>query len=205
MNKALSLSKKMVVSIWKELAPSSYARYRFNSLSWKFHESELHLLPFLCDSQKTSLDIGASEGLYTAHLLKLSERCIAFEPRPSQAAALKSALGRLKGRASVESVALSDVAGEANLRILVEDPGRSTIEVSNLLEDEDGSPSTQVTVQVRRLDDFAFSNVGFIKVDVEGHELAVLKGGEQTYPPEPPVASNRDRRSSQGKCGPGRN
>jgi len=77
-------------------------------------------------------------------------------------------------------VALSDRAGQATLRILVDDPGRSTIEAMNLLEDEDGSAQTEIVVPARRLDDYALDNVGFIKIDVEGHELAVLRGGAQT-------------------------
>jgi hypothetical protein len=35
-------------------------------------------------------------------------------------------------------------------------------------------------VPALRLDDYALDRVGFIKIDVEGHELAVLKGAEAT-------------------------
>lgn len=180
MNKIFMPLKRIAVSMGKRLAPNAYALFKFKSLGRDFHEPELRLLPYLCDSRKTSLDIGASEGLYMAHLLGLSEHCIAFEARPWQAAALKSVLARVTRHATVESVALSDSAGETKLRILIEDPGRSTIEESNLLEDEDGSDCNEVVVPVRRLDDYALDNVGFAKIDVEGHELAVLKGGEQT-------------------------
>ncbi|SDZ77875.1 FkbM family methyltransferase [Nitrosospira multiformis] len=180
MNKVFAPLKRISVSVGKRLAPDAYALFKFKSLGRDFHEPELRLLPYLCDSRKTSLDIGASEGLYMAHLLKLSAYCIAFEARPAQAARLKFILTRVTHRASVESVALSDSTGETKLRTLVEDPGRSTIEISNLLEDEDGSNLTEVTVPVRRLDDYALDNVGFAKIDVEGHELAVLKGGEDT-------------------------
>jgi hypothetical protein len=34
-------------------------------------------------------------------------------------------------------------------------------------------------VPVKRLDDFSFDRVGFIKIDVEGHELSVLKGARE--------------------------
>lgn len=180
MNKVFVPLKRISVSLGKRLAPNAYALFRFKSLGRNFSEPELRLLPYLCDSRKTSLDIGAAEGLYMAHLLGLSAYCIAFEARPAQAVHLKSVLARVTHHASVESVALSDSTGETKLRTLSEDPGRSTIEVSNLLEDEDGGSMNEVIVPVRRLDDYALDNVGFAKIDVEGHELAVLKGGEQT-------------------------
>ncbi|HEY1790618.1 MAG TPA: FkbM family methyltransferase, partial [Verrucomicrobiae bacterium] len=37
-----------------------------------------------------------------------------------------------------------------------------------------------VSVAVKRLDDFKLENIGFMKVDVEGFELEVLKGGAET-------------------------
>lgn len=49
-----------------------------------------------------------------------------------------------------------------------------------------------------RLDDFELTNVGFIKIDVEGHELAVLRGASKTIEREQPnlmveVEGNDDR------------
>lgn len=80
----------------------------------------------------------------------------------------------------VETVAPSAVPGEAKLRILGSDTGRSTIEHDNTLEDSDGSARFEIAVPARRLDDYEMDAVGFIKIDVEGHELAVLRGGSET-------------------------
>jgi FkbM family methyltransferase len=67
----------------------------------------------------------------------------------------------------VEAVALSDTQGEATLRILEQDGGRSTIESDNTLEDPDGSGRYEITVPMRQLDEYALEAVGFIKIDVE--------------------------------------
>jgi FkbM family methyltransferase len=80
----------------------------------------------------------------------------------------------------VEAVALSDVQADASLRVLERDEGRSTIERDNTLEDPDGSDKYEITVPTRRLDDYGLDAVGFVKIDVEGHELAVLRGGSTT-------------------------
>ena len=58
--------------------------------------------------------------------------------------------------------------------------GRSTIEEGNKLVHDDIASVEEVEVDVTTLDQNALTNVGFIKIDVEGHELAVLKGGTET-------------------------
>jgi FkbM family methyltransferase len=54
------------------------------------------------------------------------------------------------------------------------------IEKLNSLEDVDDSKVFEIAVPTRRLDDYELDAVGFIKIDVEGHELAVLRGGTET-------------------------
>lgn len=80
----------------------------------------------------------------------------------------------------VEAVALSDRCGTATLRMLSKDLGRSMIDAANAPKDPDGSPRTQIGVPMRRLDAYELHRLGFMKIDVEGHELAVLDGAEKT-------------------------
>ena len=87
----------------------------------------------------------------------------------------------------VEAVALSSEEGEAQLQMLVDDPGRSTIEDANVLADEDGGAVSELRVRMRRLDDYGLRDVGFIKIDVEGHELQVLRGAASTLRSQRPV------------------
>ena len=62
-----------------------------------------------------------------------------LKPRQPIASQLKEMSESLSLPIRVETVALSDVQGEANLRILEKDVGRSTIEPENTLEDPDGA------------------------------------------------------------------
>jgi hypothetical protein len=59
-----------------------------------------------------------------------------------------------------------------------------TIEEMNSLQ---GAPlARSVTVRMRRLDSYKFTSVRFIKIDVEGHEAAVLRGATETIESERP-------------------
>jgi FkbM family methyltransferase len=167
-------------TILRTIAPKVFWRHQFSNLQQQFGEQELYIVPFLCDKAKTSIDVGASEGVYTVHMISRSRDCFAFEPRHAQAAELEEMFRYLSLPVRVEAVALSDTGGDTTLRILERDVGRSTIEPDNPLVDLDGSASLEVTVPRRRLDDYELDVVGFVKIDVEGHELSVLRGSAET-------------------------
>lgn len=138
------------------------------------HEPEAAFLPTLCDRARTSIDVGANLGGYTLLLRRHSARVIAYEPNPDLAARLERVF-RLARSVEVRRCALSDATGTAMLRV-PSDHGRSTIEAAN---DIGGREAALVSVETRRLDDEPLGEVGFIKIDVEGHELAVLRGAER--------------------------
>jgi len=179
-----STIKSAIGEVVRTVAPIYWARRgwkrHFSNLKRLFHEQELYVAPLLCDRRKTSIDVGASEGIYTVHIVDRSRDCLAFEPRPTQASALTEMARCLALPVEVEAVALSDMQGEAKLRILERDEGRSTIERDNPLAAADSSVTHEFTVPTRRLDDYQLGAVGFVKIDVEGHELAVLRGGLET-------------------------
>lgn len=156
-----------------ELLPAS-ARLSKRALSaWLGGEPELRLLPRLCRPDEHSLDIGANYGVYAWHLARHSKGVIAFEPQPGPADFLRRALG---ARVRVEQVALSDGDGEVALRVPRDrmQDGRATIEPGNTLAALDAA---EIVVPRRRLDAYDLPRVGFVKIDVEGHELAALAGG----------------------------
>ncbi len=157
----------------KALVPPSVRVAKRARAGWRSGEPELHLVPQLCRRGAMALDVGANGGVYAWHMARSATGVIAFEPNPHHAAFLQRAF---VDRVRVSQVALSDRDGTARLRIPVEEmqDGRATIEAQNDLGD---AASQSVIVSCRRLDGIALPRpVGLIKIDVEGHELAVLTG-----------------------------
>jgi FkbM family methyltransferase len=137
------------------------------------------LLPRLCMPERISIDVGANYGIYSYYMLKYSAGCVAFEPYPQLAELLRKGLGR---RVQVHQVALSDHAGSAQMVASTAQSGQNTIEPSNRIDDKVDDPHSIVTlnVAVRSLDEFRLRPVGFIKIDVQGHEEEVITGGHET-------------------------
>jgi FkbM family methyltransferase len=142
-------------------------------------EPELRLLEKIVPRDRMAVDIGAAEGVYTWHLRRIASGVAAFEPNPESAARLRARLPSV----DVHAVAVSDRDGEALLRI----PVTQSIALSGLGTVEDAndfqhgySETHRIEVPARTLDSFSLPPLGFMKIDVEGHELAVLRGAERS-------------------------
>jgi FkbM family methyltransferase len=130
----------------------------------------------LADFGETGVDIGANIGQNTSALAFRSGtqgRTIAFEPHPITFATFKeNAVGwQMKKCSPVElnNVALGESDSEATL------VSNEYLSGASLAKSGHG-----INVSVRRLDNFLQNAmVGVCKIDVEGHELSVLKGAPQ--------------------------
>jgi FkbM family methyltransferase len=145
-------------------------------------EPEVHAMPALADHARISIDVGANWGLYTGTLLPLSRDVVGFEPNPVLAAQLRRAFPGTR----IEGCALGATEGIARLAIPLQ-PDGTPIPGWATLGDHDFDRTDGVEVPVRRLDDFGFQGVGFIKIDVEGFEMQVLDGAAGTIARERPA------------------
>jgi FkbM family methyltransferase len=163
-------------AVLKQVAPTLYWKRRLRYLRAIAHEPELALLPALCHGGEVCVDVGAAGGAVAIRLADLGKEVHAFEPRPEAARDLRSLARYSNLPIVVHETALSDHSGTETIRVPGNDSGRSTIEEANGLEDQDASCVKRVIVQVQQLDDLGLRNVCFVKIDAEGHELAVLRG-----------------------------
>ncbi len=182
-------------------APSLYWGAR--RLVRGFVEPEIGLLRHVCHPDQLTLDIGANWGAYAYVASKFSGKVHCFEPQPGLARVLQRGVGR-SANVVVHNVAVSNASGWAEMRIPRNDIGYSTIEPENRLEEKaDLSKGIAVVrVMTQRLDELALSRVGFVKIDVEGHEIEVLQGGLELLARDKPSliveVEERHRRGSVG-------
>lgn len=133
---------------------------------------------------RRAVDVGAHVGLWSMQLSKQFGRIEAFEPVPQfrdcweRNMATQMELNRKAEHYC--SLALHHCALGADekgvfMNVDPADTGGTHIE---RFHRDDIQPKD--LAQQRRLDDFGFTDVDFIKIDCEGYELEVLRGAEQT-------------------------
>lgn len=149
---------------------------------------DIAILPLVCPRDCIALDVGANMGTHTVALRRLTKHVHAFEPIPSLAKRLRTAF-LFDRRVTVHEIALSDRYGTTRLRTPIHNgkpvTGLSTINTENKLSD---LPYVETPVMLMRLDDMRLpGRVGFIKIDVEGNELAVLRGAAGTISRDQPT------------------
>jgi FkbM family methyltransferase len=125
------------------------------------------IVPYIL-SYKLSLDIGAFIGSHSFEYLKHSLGVISFEPNPSAFWCLSHNCPR----AVKINMALGDKFTERYWTRIYPNCGASYLS-------DMPSPDCLV-VQVRPLDSFKFGLIGFLKIDAEGEEVAILRGGRET-------------------------
>lgn len=128
----------------------------------------------LLDPGETAVDVGANIGQNTSVMACRSGaqgRVIAFEPHPVTFPELQENVANWRppryAKIELNNVALGEANGEA---VLVPGHYRSASALKG--------QGTGITVPVRTLNEFIGTSdrIGICKIDVEGHELSVLKG-----------------------------
>jgi FkbM family methyltransferase len=165
--------------------PGLYLR----NLAWRRRrkgEKELRLLGSLVDPGRVAIDVGANKGVYTWYLSRLSREVMAFEPHPKVYRILARGV---PANVRTFDVALSNRSGPAELIVPIQHSGRFANQGGTLFDGKlnDDKPFVTAAVTQKRLDEYGFKDVSFIKIDVEGFELQVLEGAADTLARERPV------------------
>lgn len=176
-----------------------------------YQKQNLLHLRHLCPKPRTVLDIGMNIGMNTIEYATFAEKVVGFEPVPTtyQIAVDNIALNAQHqdptkgwfndgsgwasllptGHIQTENVALGPIAGTVEMHIKkndghnrVSNDGYSTPTGKTV---KANTGYQRVSVPQHTLDSYHFENVDIIKIDVEGYELEVLKGADQT------IATNR--------------
>ena len=153
-------------------------------IGWFNIDSDLQVVLPRLRFDKLILDIGANEGNWTRVFRRYAKNVVAFEPLEENVNALRR---KVKNTVEIHQVALGAENGAMPLFIPYRAGGAVGTRASL---DETANPGfelREVSIRVVTLELYEFRNVGVIKIDVEGTELDVLKGGVDTINREQPI------------------
>lgn len=145
-------------------------------------EDEIKFLRHLLQPGQTIIDIGANYGVYTlsmAQAVGASGRVWAFEPATGTADLLAQGIAANRfEQVTLERSAVSSSPGNAQLFL------HANSEFNSLVQDQatvgDSETVTLVTLDDRR-DAYGWQQIDFLKMDAEGEEHNILKGGQQFF------------------------
>jgi len=151
-------------------------------------EDEIKFLRHLLQPGQRVIDIGANYGVYTLSMAKLvgpTGRVWAFEPASTTASFLASSIA-VNGfdQIVLEQSAVSNVNGTAQLSMNINS------ELNELVRGDDYLGDSE-TVPVVTLDECMevhdWHNIEFLKLDAEGEEASILRGGSLFFAKESPL------------------
>lgn len=136
---------------------------------------------FANKDKKHAVDIGANIGFMTAYFGTHWNHVTAFEPTPSVFKCLQKNCD--KSNIKLINNALSDIKKD----VLFATGGRS--ELNQIISDTQFLKKywTHITIPAITLDSLNLTDVDIIKIDVEGHELSVVYGAENTIKNNKPL------------------
>jgi len=138
----------------------------FFSSDWHYYENEQTRI----DKEDTVVDCGAGEGLFSLMAAGRCRKVYAIEPLPRFVEAMKLTFSKFNN-VDIIQCALSDHKGQGRLSC-------SGISSSLLADETEGVP-----VDITTLDDLLFKQgvaVNYIKADLEGFEMKMLRGAINT-------------------------
>jgi len=123
-----------------------------------------------------ALDIGAYTGLFSIIAAKRGARAVALEPMPANSFRLAVNADLNKVKIDLYAVAASDFDGISMMNFNPNVP----LTTGASLEKGIAAHRDQIATRVVTVDALALNNICAIKLDVERHEVAVLRGAMQT-------------------------
>ena len=168
-------------------AKLTYGAHLFKALARQHHREFIPLLAPHVAEDAVIIDVGAHAGQFTKLFARMAPRghVFAFEPA-GYARSIVSIVTRLQGlgNVTISPLGLSDAPGRQTLSIPLKSSGSLGYGLSHLGAGNDGRQTYQEDVTLVTLDDFVSRNsiqkMALIKADIEGWEMRLLKGAEQS-------------------------
>jgi len=147
-----------------------------------FFEDELPFVRRLLQPGQNVIDIGANYGVYTlpmAQKVGASGHVWAFEPASSTAQFLARGIAENGfGHVTLAQKAVSSAPGSARLAFNTQAELRSIVHGAT---PPDGSEEVSLVTLDDSMDLFRWQDIEFIKIDAEGEEARIIKGGHRFF------------------------
>jgi FkbM family methyltransferase len=158
-------------------------------------EKEIAFVRRLLRPGMRAIDIGANYGTYTlamAQAIAPEGRVWAYEPTSATARYLRKTIAR-NDLVNVELVqaAVSDRTGSGRLRV------EAQVELNRVVLEGDGEEVLLTTLDAES-GLHAWDRIDFIKIDAEGGELDIVRGGESFFAEQSPLVMF-ERRAAEGE------
>ena len=160
---------------------------RLNRAIKNNYEEELNILDKIVKKDLESIDVGVYRGVYSYKLSQLTKHVHSFEPNPFIFPYLRNNLTKIIKNITLYNYAASNKTSETNLKLPKRNKtilsknyeeiykmGSATIHEKNSLNNNDYEIYKVKTIKLDNL--LENKKIGFIKIDVEGHEKNVIEG-----------------------------
>ena len=138
---------------------------------------------------RTYIDIGALDGDTAKPFVNNFQKIIAFEPNPEVFKLIPESIEKY-------NVGLGDQTETRNL--VLPDNGRNLAAHGSVTRYGKGVKT--FAVNIKTLDSYNFTNIDFVKIDVEHFELQVCKGAENTFKRCMPTVMFENKRNEASAC-----
>ena len=183
--------------LFKKIIPEKYLlKKRLKRAIRKNYEKELKFIDKFSDKSKDALDIGVYRGVYSYKLAKFFNFVHSFEPNPLLFPYLNKNLKKIINNIELYNFALSNNNGETLLKLPIRSKSIFSTNIEELYQlgaasihpKKNFNKFKEIFVKKKKLDEFKINNkIGFIKIDVEGHEIEVIDGAKKTILDNMPV------------------
>ena len=139
-----------------------------------------------------AIDAGSNIGFWSKQMCQKFKHVYAFEPHPDNIECYKENLKDYKNY-TLYDVAISNVTNvQMDLYVSKDECGNASL---NNIGVKEGTTNrklidnqiTSIKVNVKKIDDYNFNDIGFIKVDCQNHEKEVVEGAIKTIDKFSPV------------------
>ena len=144
-----------------------------------------YALKYVQNFNTNAIDAGSNIGFWSKNMCEKFKHVYAFEPHPDNIECYKENLKNYKNY-TLYDIAISNVSNvQMNLYVSPDECGNASLNDFGVKEGTTArkltnDQITSIKVNVKKIDEYNFENIGFIKVDCQNHEKEVIEGGIET-------------------------